>query len=48
MSRTYYFRNYVVDGGLPVAVAVYAMLALCGALSIDWIRAYSPILKPAP
>jgi hypothetical protein len=49
VTFTYLFRNYFLDGALPVIVATIALLALIGIFNLEWLRKYTPVLKaPSP
>lgn len=48
VAWTYYVRIYFVDGMFPALLALYALAALFNAVSLDWIRLYSPTLKSTP
>jgi hypothetical protein len=38
----YFFRNYVVDGFLPLALAAVALLAMFHVIDLEWLRVFTP------
>ncbi len=38
----YFFRNYVTDGTLPIALGCFAIIALYGKIDVQWMQLIAP------
>lgn len=41
----YFLRNYFFDGALPIALGLFARVAILGHLNLAWIESYLPSFK---
>jgi hypothetical protein len=45
MRAMYFLRNYFFDGALPIALGLFALVAILGRLNLAWIQNYLPSFK---